>query len=102
MITKAIEKLTAESNRLNSNHSQAIAEYLIDHITEDSAARIVHDSKSLEGCVRAISSKAKSKAVNNCAMISDQEVYSWVNEYYGIQKPEAKKNGLNLNLLDLL
>ena len=51
MITKAIEKLTAESIRLNSNHSQAIAEYLIDHITEDSAARIVHDSKSLEGCV---------------------------------------------------
>lgn len=102
MITKAIEKLTAESNSLNSNHSQAIAEYLIDHITEDSAARIVHESKSLDGCVKAIYSKAQKQAVDNCAMISFQDVYSWVNEYYGIQKPEAKKNGLNLNLLDLL
>lgn len=94
MITEAITKITTEVNSIKGDHAQNIGEYLIDTINEESASKIMVEGKTLSGCISSVTAKAKAKAVNNCAMIADTDVYAWVREYYGIgaetsARPEA-------------
>ncbi len=109
MITDAIVKITNEVNSIKSDHAQKIGEYLIDHMTEEAAALIMKESKSLEGCIASIVKKARSRAIKNCAVIEDSEVYAWAREYYDIEnmigQPFAKSDPagkMNVDLADLL
>ena len=108
MITEAITKITGEVNNIKGDHAQQIGEYLIDHMTDESAAKIMDEKKTLSGCISAVTSKAKARATNNCAMIADTEVFSWVRDYYGICNAQDAKivpaaaDAMNINLLDLM
>ena len=109
MITDAIMKITNEVNKISSDHAQKIGEYLIDHMTEEAAALIIQDIKTLEGCISAIIKNAKAKASGRVAIIEDTEVYSWAREYYGFgnmigHKPATSvpDGQMNVDLADLL
>lgn len=115
MKTEAIDKITSEVNSNKGDHIQVLGEYLIDTLTEDSAAKIMQEDKTLAGAYSEITSKAQKQKTGNSAMIKDVTVYAWLNEYYGIDDISAAKasirsadareaatDALSVNILDLL
>ena len=108
MISEAIVKITQEVNSINSPHAQVLGEYLIDHITEESAEKILVPEKTLKSAIDSITSSAQKMKNGNGAMVKDDVVFGWLNEYYGISggkaliQPAPEGNSLQVNLLDLL
>lgn len=110
MITEAIDKVTTEVNQIKGDHAQALGEYLIDTITEDSAAKIMQPDKLLSAAITKITSNAQKLKNGNCAMITSNVVFGWLNEYYGISStdqpaaaaPATVDDQLNVSLFDLL
>lgn len=108
-IENAIEKLNNDIQKHPEDQYRAlVGEHLIDCITTEEIA-----DKVLEGALKTIRANAKKKAVSNCAVIADEEVYKWAREYFGIgtveeEKPksaniaETKKKTLKLSLEDFL
>lgn len=84
IINKAIEKIDSESERLDVNAKQ-IASHIIDtYLNSDkNAEKVLNEKKTLRGCIESITSKAKQQAVGRMAMIDDEVVFGWVQEYYG-------------------
>lgn len=91
VIQRAINHIDDEVEKSKNPVAKAIGQYLIDKcLTTDSQAEKVLDNKlSLEKCADFVKNKAKSSAVNGCAMVEDMVVYSWVREYYGLSKSES-------------
>jgi len=108
MITEAIDKITKEVNDSKNTHAQVMGEYLIDHITEESAAKILQEGKTIAGAISDITSKASKQKNGNMAMVRDDVVFGWLNDYFGIGKTEQQKStapedaGLSVDLLDLM
>ncbi len=103
LMKKAIAKIDAEGEKGGSNQKR-IAQYIIDTlITDDiSAGKVTDEKKSLAGCVKAVTGKAREHAENGCAMVEDETVYSWVRKYYGIAEEPRTDNIISLDLADLL
>ena len=58
---------------------------------EEIADKVLEEGKTLEAALKTITANAKKKAVSNCAVIADEEVYKWAREYFGIEAMEAEK-----------
>lgn len=111
MIEKAITKINAEIQKApNDTYRAIIGEYIIDHIlTEDDAAKILDEDKTLEKALEEVVSKAQKQAQKNKAVIVSTTVFGWVMEYFGLEceekaypqtpaeKPKAKGIVLSLN-----
>ena len=96
---KAIAKITDEMMAINTRNAIAIEEYLTNKCKSDEIAnRILAKEKTLSGCIEHCKGKAKPQAKNNCAMITAEEVYEWVDEYYGIAGIEAA----NTEVIDIM
>lgn len=111
MIEKAIGKVKKEIGELKSPYSKILGEYIINTLltNTENAERVLKEKKTLKDCLSAITEKARGQKVNNCAVIEDKTVYTWLREYYGVNNvTEAKAenktadDGLNISLLDLL
>lgn len=48
-------------------------------------------SKSMNDCLKYITQEAKKQAVNNCAAVSDEDVFQWAVHYY--QEKDVKPKG---------
>ena len=88
-----------------------LGEYLIDTMTEASAEKILQENKKLSTAISHITSKAQAMKSSNSAMVRDDIVYGWLNEYYGITSGQTKpvpapqsflEDSLQINLMDLL
>lgn len=103
LIQKAIEKIDSEAEKIGGTHSQIIASHIIDnYLRSDANAQIILDEKkSLKACISSITSKAKQQASGNVAMISDDTVYNWVEEYYGFSDEAPKENKI-IDILDFI
>ena len=84
IIKKAIEKIDNESEKLDVN-AKKIASHIIDtYLNSDkNAEKVLNEKKTFRKCIENIISKAKQQAVGRMAMIDDETVFGWVQDYYG-------------------
>ena len=93
MIQKAIEKIRMEMDQKKDNsYIQAIGEMLLKHIeiNRGAAEKIVKESKTIASSLKEVEAIAKKKAIGGCAVLSDNEVYGIVREYYGFEAVQDK------------
>lgn len=112
MLQKAMQKLQAEIGAADKKHMYvpAIGGFLMQHLKEhpEHAELIAADGKSIAGSVNAMQEEARKIAVGGKAMITDEEGFVIVLQYYGIavdqpaQEPDKQPVGLNLSVDDLL
>ena len=83
---------------MNTSFEEIIREYLNNEANNDPAfaekwnKRKSEDDKVIEGCCAYITSEARKKAKNGCAVIADTEVFGWAFHYIqeDIKAPEKK------------
>ncbi len=104
LIQKAIDKIDSEADKIGGTHAQIIVSHIIDHNlkSDKNAQCILDEEKSLKACLNSVKSKAKKEAHNNVAVISDDTVYSWVDEYYGFSSDDAPTENKIIDLFDLV
>jgi len=120
-VVEAVEKINKEIGEGNGPHVRVIGEFLINIISEkqEAADKILDEKKSIKGSINEMSKEAKKKAVNGCAMLTDEEGFNIVLKYYGIDganknkssnkvvsindyKEKSTLEGIDINLDDIL
>lgn len=102
MIDRAIEKLTKEMMEAEDPFMQAIEEHLTGVCTTVSVAeKILRPDKSLKEACNMVRAEAKKNAKSGVGIVSDQEAYRIVGEYFGINQKQTEKNK-PLNILDYI
>lgn len=104
MINKAIEKVTNEAMKIDDPMAFAIEEHLTSKCTTDAAAeKLLAEDKSLKQIYDRIWSEARRRKKGNCAFIPPEEVFGWVDEYYGLDQKAAPAQAAadRVNVLDL-
>ena len=93
MIEAAIKKLKIEMEDNKDNpYIQAIGDYLLKQveINVDAAQKICSLRKSIEKSLKEVRKVAREKAVSGCAVLSDNEVFKIVREYYSFEAVQDK------------
>ena len=88
MIDQAIEKIKAEmAANGNNSYIQAVGSMLMQHLTDSpvSAERILTEGKTVTGSLVEMQKEARKKQVGNCAVLTDQEGFEIVLQYFGIE-----------------
>jgi hypothetical protein len=110
MIEKAIEKLRTEMEASrNDAYVQCIGDYLINiaKSTSGAAERIVVEGKTILGSLEHMRLAASKVKKNNFALITADEAFKLVMEYYGMKKidpptpSQEKSKSLNISLDEL-
>jgi hypothetical protein len=94
MLAQAIQKLQAEMDKeKNNSYVQVVGGFLLQHLNEhpDCADKIMAGGKSIAGSLTEMRTEAEKKKVGNSAVLTDQEGFSIVLKYFGIddQQPQA-------------
>ena len=92
LIEKAVAKIDKQAEK-GGTLAKALAQYIIDNLIcdDEAAQKILDENKTLSQCESNIMAKAKKEATNGMAVIPDNDVFSWVEDYFGIHKnAEAK------------
>lgn len=101
-INKARTKITEESLEIKGALATFIEETVNEHCTtEEVANKILDGKKSIKDLINDIRNKAKEKAVNNMAAISDEEVRGMVLKYYEIDDTKSQSTDV-VDILDLI
>lgn len=101
-INEARAKITEESLEIKGALATFIEETINERCTtEEVANKILDGKKSIEDLINDIRNKAKEKAVNNMAAISDEEVRGMVLKYYEIDETKAQNSEV-VDILDLI
>ena len=101
-INEARAKITEESLKIKGALATFIEETINERwTTEEVANKILDGKKSIKDLINDIRNKAKEKAVNNMAAISDEEVRGMVLKYYEIDETKAQ-NAEVVDILDLI
>ena len=92
MINEAITKINDEMEKENNPYVKVIGEYLLGLIknNETAAEKILDKDKSIMKSLEEMRKAAEKVKVGNMAMISDEEGFSIVLKYFGIEKSEPK------------
>lgn len=92
LMKKAIEKI--DKNMEKNTSLKPFAQYIIDELIVDdsSAEKILNEKKSLSACFDAVKTKARQRAVGNCAFVEPETVYSWIREYFGFKSVPENSN----------
>ena len=101
-INEARAKITEESLKIKGVLATFIEETINERCTtEEVANKILDGKKSIKDLINDIRNKAKEKAVNNMAAISDEEVRGMVLKYFEIDETKAQ-NAEVVDILDLI
>lgn len=101
-INEARAKITEESLEIKGALATFIEETINERCTtEEIANKILDGKKSIKDLINDIRNKAKEKAVNNMAAISDEEVRGMVLKYFEIDETKAQ-NAEVVDILDLI
>lgn len=101
-INEARAKITEESLEIKGALATFIEETVNEHCTtEEVANKILDGKKSIKDLINDIRKKAKEKAVNNIAAISDEEVRGMVLKYYEIDDTKSQSADV-VDILDLI
>ena len=94
MVEKAIEKIKKEMEK-GTPYIQAIGNYVLTQIevNGEAAKEVVDGKKTLKDALEKVRNEPKKQAVGNCAVLTDEEVFKIVAEYYGFtaEQPNATK-----------
>ncbi|WP_052098306.1 Cas9 inhibitor AcrIIA9 family protein [Paenibacillus stellifer] len=85
---EAVKKLKDEMEKAKDNpFVQLIGNYLLQLLETNpaTAEKIVAEKKTISGSLDAMKSAAQKKAVKGMAMLTDEEGYTEVRKYYGIE-----------------
>lgn len=87
---QAIEKLTTEIEKEANPYVKFIGEFLINQVENNpaTAEKIMADDKTIVGSLKAMAEKAREVAVNGMAMLTDEEGFKIVLDYFGIEQSE--------------
>lgn len=101
-INEARAKITEESLKIKGALATFIEETINERCTtEEVANKILDGKKSIKDLINNIRNKAKEKAVNNMAAISDEEVREMVLKYYELDDTKASGTKV-VDILDLI
>ena len=92
LIERAIDKIDKQAEK-GETLTKALAQYIIDNLIcdDEKAQKILDEKKTLSECTSNIMAKAKKEATDGMAVIPDNDVFSWVEDYFEIHKnTEAK------------
>lgn len=70
---------------------EAIIAHLRKRCAEDVGLLLDSEGKTWENCAKYITGKAKEQAVNNCAVVKDEDVYEWAEDYVRMTDEEYKE-----------
>lgn len=92
MINEARTKINDEMEKENNPYVKLIGEYLLEVIknNETAAEKILDKDKSIMKSLEEMRKAAEKVKVGNMAMISDEEGFSIVLKYFGIEKSGPK------------
>ena len=99
-IDAALKKLTEEAEKFGSDNDcmHYLSEYLMNKVTSDeSADRILDESKSLKGLEKQIKDIARCKAKDNWACLDNTKVEAVADEYFGLSYSSSSTT----NILDV-
>ncbi len=86
-----MQKLKAQIEKSNHPMAKVIGEFVEGQLGANGV--IFERDKTLDGCIKAIYSKARERAKGQSfAAVEDKVVYGWIAEYFGLRyenKPEA-------------
>lgn len=119
MTEKAILKIRTEMNQnTNQPYIQVVGEFLLQHLENNpkSAEKILNPDKTIAKSLDEMQKEAQKKQVGNCAVLTDQEGFTIVLKYFGVEtsgpldytpptpsRPAAKANtDFDVQLEDLL
>jgi hypothetical protein len=88
MSAKAIEKLQSEMTKNNTNsYIQAVGEFLLQHLESNpqDADKILTTDKAIGKSLDEMRKVAAKKKDGNCAVLTDQEGFAIVMQYFGIK-----------------
>lgn len=87
---KAIDKIDKDMEK--NAGLKPFAQYIIDElvVSDDAADKILDAKKSLSACFGSVKSRARQRAVGNCAFVEPETVYAWIREYFGFAGVPAK------------
>lgn len=87
----AVEKINQEmQKRPDDPYVEIIGHYIIDRCGLDAACEklAAAEKKTLEGAMNAVQEAAKKKAVNGCAVLTPDAVFSEADKYFGFAADE--------------
>lgn len=90
MVEKAIEKIKKEMEK-GTPYIQAIGNYVLTQIevNGEAAKEVAYGKKTLKDALENVKGEARKQAVNNCAVLTDEEVFKIVAKYYGFTVEQA-------------
>ena len=113
MTEKAIEKINNEMQKDPTDRfAEILGHYIIDR-SENArdAEKVLKDGKSLKGAMDAVTEKARKARHGNVAVLTPEEVFGAVDDYFGFKKDgtaqgrqtgEKAPAGIALSLEDFL
>ena len=66
----------------NGQNQELILAYIEQNASDALVEKIKASKKTIGQCMNFIISQAKKKAVNNCAMVEDKEVFGWAMHFF--------------------
>lgn len=87
MLKQAIDKLQAEMAATKNPYVLAVGQFLVAHVTANpaDAEKILADKKTVLGSFEAMQKEAMKKKVGNCAVLTSEEGFKIVFNYFGIK-----------------
>jgi len=87
MIQQATEKLKNEMAKENNPYVQAVGQFLLQHIESNpaNAEKILAEEKNILKSLDEMRKAAEKKKVGNVAVLTDQEGFAIVLNYFGIK-----------------
>ncbi|MGM0776945.1 MAG: hypothetical protein ACQEXE_10285 [Bacillota bacterium] len=87
MKEKAIEKLKSEMEKEKSSYVQIVGQFLLNQVENnpDAAEKVLEKDKSIMKSLTAMRKAAEKQKVGNMAVLSDEEGFAVVLEYFGIK-----------------
>lgn len=100
MFDKAIDKIRDEmAVKADNPYIQYVGRYLTDHLQRhpEDAAAILTEGKTIEKSMKEMEKYARDHKSGNCAVVSDQDGFRIVMEYFGIGE-KADNEAKNANV----
>lgn len=88
---KALSKMLLEMNEKHTDTEDAIHNWLCNQDDIELFVGILKDGRTIKGAVEYCASKAREQQSGNVAMIDDETVFSWIKEYFLLEKVNTKK-----------
>lgn len=99
MLNEAIGKITKEMEKNKSNqYVQYVGQYLLDNIKESNSENILKEGKTIIGSMKHMESMAKKQTEGNVAILTPDQGFKAVMDYYEIKDASAAEGSKKINI----